>query len=93
MARERFAGDGEAADVGGGAYADAQLEEFRLAELGDKRAAFPVDVVSVRVRKVSGAPLIETVREVAVPLLEEGPVEMAHQSPLNSGRFFAANAS
>ena len=97
MARERFAGDGEAADVGRCvAVGDAQFEETRLPEIAHQLAAFGVDVAGMRIAEMVVAPMFDPVGQRAVADFEEWPVEIAdvsHQSPLNSGFFLLAKAS
>ena len=92
MIGQRLARDGEAADVGDGIGADAQVEEAGIAEPRDEVAAGGVDVGVVMGGEVGPCPRVEPRGEVAVARLVEGPVE-AHQSPLNSGFSFAAKAS
>src|SRR4051812_13213279 len=96
-AREGLAGEREAAHIGPVLrVADAQLEEARLAELGDRRPARDVLVRSRRIVDRRCAPLLEARRQIAVALVEKRPgkeARVAHQSPSNSGVRLAAKAS
>ena len=70
MISERFARNGEAADV----TVDANLQESCFAKLADQRPAIAIDVLA-GFFQVSSAPLLKLIRELADGGLEERPGE------------------